>query len=240
MRWSRVPHGRADGGHRDLGALLNSLRAGVLGANDGIVSTAALVVGVAGATPHRNALLVAGVAGTLAGALSMAAGEYVSVSTQRDTERAAIRREQRELDEDPEGELAELTQLYRERGLSEALSRRVARELTDRDALRAHTEMELGLGRYRVTPWPAALSSLLSFVLGALVPLTAMLLSPDSWRLAVTVCAVLGATAALGAVSAGLGGAAPLRAAVRCVIGGTFAMLVTYVVGSVLGVAMGL
>jgi vacuolar iron transporter family protein len=218
-----------------LGSLLNGLRAAVLGANDGIVSTAGLVVGVAGATPHRETLLVAGVAGTLAGALSMAAGEYVSVSTQRDTERAAIARERRELSDDPEGELEELAGMYRERGLSEELSRRVARELTDHDALSAHVEVELGLNRYRANPWQAAFASMFSFLLGAMIPLLAMLLSPDAWRLAVTVVAVLVATGLLGAISARMGGALPLRAALRCVLGGSFAMLVTYTVGSLIG-----
>ncbi|MFE1166928.1 VIT family protein [Nocardiopsis sp. NPDC058789] len=224
---------------RRLGSLLNGLRAAVLGANDGIVSTAGLVVGVAGATPHREALLVAGVAGTLAGALSMAAGEYVSVSTQRDTERAAIARERRELTEDPDGELEELAGMYRERGLSERLSREVARELTDHDALSAHVEVELGLNRYRANPWQAAFASMFSFLLGAMIPLSAMLLSPDAWRLAVTVVAVLVATGLLGAVSARMGGALPMRAAVRCVLGGSFAMLVTYTVGTLIGVAAG-
>ncbi|QVJ00745.1 VIT family protein [Nocardiopsis eucommiae] len=224
---------------RRLGSLLNGLRAAVLGANDGIVSTAGLVVGVAGATPHREALLVAGVAGTLAGALSMAAGEYVSVSTQRDTERAAIARERRELTEDPDGELEELAGMYRERGLSEKLSREVARELTDHDALSAHVEVELGLNRYRANPWQAAFASMFSFLLGAMIPLSAMLLSPDAWRLAVTVVAVLVATGLLGAVSARMGGALPMRAAVRCVLGGSFAMLVTYTVGTLIGVAAG-
>ncbi|WP_026119322.1 VIT1/CCC1 transporter family protein [Nocardiopsis ganjiahuensis] len=222
---------------RRLGSLLNVLRAAVLGANDGIVSTAGLVVGVAGATPHREALLVAGVAGTLAGALSMAAGEYVSVSTQRDTERAAIAHERRQLAEDPEGEIEELAGMYRARGLSEELSRRVARELTDHDALRAHVEVELGLNRYRADPWQAAFVSLVSFVLGALIPLSAMLLSADAWRLPVTVAAVLAATGLLGSVSARMGGALPARAALRCVLGGSFAMLVTYLVGSLIGMA---
>ncbi len=220
-----------------LGSLLNGLRAAVLGANDGIVSTAGLVVGVAGATPERDTLLVAGVAGTLAGALSMAAGEYVSVSTQRDTERAAIARERRELSDDPAGELEELAGMYRERGLSEKLSREVARELTEHDALSAHVEVELGLNRYRANPWQAAFASMFSFLLGAMIPLSAMLLSPDSWRLAVTVVAVLVATGLLGAVSARMGGALPVRAAVRCVLGGSFAMLVTYTVGTLIGVA---
>ncbi|QRN79255.1 MAG: VIT family protein [Nocardiopsis sp. BM-2018] len=230
----------SDRSQKRLGSLLNGLRAAVLGANDGIISTAGLVVGVAGATPHRETLLVAGVAGTVAGALSMAAGEYVSVSTQRDTERAAIARERRHLAEDPAGELAELAGMYQERGISEELSHKVAKELTDHDALRAHVEVELGLNRYRVNPWQAAFASLFSFLLGAAIPLSAMLLSPDAWRLPVTVVAVLAATALLGATSARMGGALPMRAALRCVVGGSFAMLVTYLIGSLVGSATGL
>ncbi|GAA1460696.1 VIT family protein [Nocardiopsis exhalans] len=223
-----------------LGSLLNRLRAAVLGANDGIISTAGLVVGVTGATPHRETLLIAGVAGTVAGALSMAAGEYVSVSTQRDAEKAAIAKEQRQLAEDPEGELEELAGMYRTRGISEELSHRVARELTDHDALRAHVEVELGLNRYRVNPWQAAFASMFSFLLGASIPLSAMLLSSDAWRLPVTVVAVLAATGLLGAVSARMGGALPARSALRCVLGGSFAMLVTYLIGSLIGSAAGL
>ena len=232
--------GGAHGSQPRLGSLLNGLHATGLGANDGIVSTAGLVVGVAGATPHREALLVAGIAGTLAGALSMAAGEYVSVSTQRDTERAAIAHERRQLAEDPKGELEELAGMYRARGLSDELSHKVARELTDHDALGAHVEVELGLNRYRANPWQATFASMFSFLVGALIPLAAMLLSGDAWRLPVTVVAVLVATGLLGAVSARMGGALPIRAAVRCVIGGSFAMLVTYLVGSMIGVAAGL
>lgn len=223
-----------------MGSLLNRLRAAVLGANDGIISTAGLVVGVTGATPHRETLLIAGVAGTVAGALSMATGEYVSVSTQRDAERAAIAREQRQLAEDPRGELDELAQMYRARGISEELSHEVARELTDHDALRAHMEVELGLNHYRVDPWQAASASMFAFLLGASVPLSAMLLSPDAWRLPVTVVAVLVATGLLGAISARTSGAQPARGAVRCVIGGSFAMLVTYLVGTLIGSAAGL
>ncbi|MEU2946116.1 VIT1/CCC1 transporter family protein [Nocardiopsis alba] len=230
----------SDRSRQRLGSLLNGLRAAVLGANDGIISTAGLVVGVAGATPHREALLVAGVAGTLAGALSMAAGEYVSVSTQRDTERAAIARERRELSDDPEGELEELAEMYRSRGLSDRLSREVARELTEHDALRAHVEVELGLDGYRANPWQAAFASMFSFLLGALIPLAAILLGPEAWRLPVTVVAVLVATGLLGAVSARTGGAPAPRAAIRCVIGGSFAMAVTYLTGTLLGAAAGM
>ncbi|MBB6121938.1 VIT1/CCC1 transporter family protein [Nocardiopsis algeriensis] len=225
----------AHSAQKRLGSLTNSLRAGVLGANDGIISTAGLVVGVVGATPDRGALMVAGIAGALAGALSMAAGEYISVSTQRDTERAALAREHLELTQDPAGELEELARMYRDRGLSPELAHRVAVELTEHDALAAHAEVELGLTPYRVNPWQAAGVSMAAFTLGSLVPLAAMLLGPDSWRLAATVGSVLIATGALGAVSARMGGAPPLRAAARCVLSGVFAMAVTYAVGTLLG-----
>ncbi|WP_017536780.1 VIT1/CCC1 transporter family protein [Nocardiopsis halophila] len=226
--------------HESLGSRLNWLRAGVLGANDGIVSTAGLVVGVAGATASATAVLVAGVAGMFSGALSMALGEYVSVSTQRDTERAALARERRELEEDPGAELEELAGLYRDRGLDADLARRVAEQLTARDALRAHAEVELRLDSDELTdPWQAALASFLSFLVGALVPLLLITLSPADWRVGTTVAAVTAAVALLGAVSARLGGAAPLRAALRCVVGGLLAMAVTFAIGTAVGGAAG-
>ena len=151
-----------------VGNRLNSLRAAVLGANDGIVSVAGLVMGVAGATTDRQTILVAGVAGLVAGALSMAVGEYVSVSTQRDTERALIRKETRELAEEPEEELAELADLYRRKGLPDELARQVASELTEKDALRAHLDIELGIDPDELTsPWRAAWASILAFTIGA-------------------------------------------------------------------------
>ncbi len=156
---------------------LNWLRAGVLGANDGIVSVASLVVGVAGATSDTGALLTAGVAGLVGGAISMALGEYVSVSSQRDSERALIEKERRELAEMPEEEFEELTQLYRDRGLSEATARQVAKELTEHDALAAHLEVELHIDQEDlVSPWQAAFSSAVAFTAGALLPLLAILL----------------------------------------------------------------
>ncbi|MEU1418762.1 VIT family protein [Kitasatospora sp. NPDC086009] len=213
----------------ELSSRLNWLRAAVLGANDGVVSTAGIVTGVAGASGSRTALVVAGVAGLLAGAMSMAAGEYVSVSTQRDTEQAALAKERRELAEDPEGELDELTDFFRGAGLDDGLARRVAVELTERDALAAHAHTELGIDPEALTnPWQAAFASAAAFTLGALVPLLAVLLPPESWRLGVTVAAVLLALTASGWVSARLGGAGPLRAVLRNVAGGSLAMVVTY------------
>ncbi len=224
------PHG---GG---LGQRLNWLRAGVLGANDGIVSVAALVVGVAGATTDTAALFLAGIAGLVGGAISMALGEYVSVSSQRDSERALIAKERRELRDMPEAELEELTQLYRQRGLSDATARQVARELTEHDALAAHLEVELHIDQDDlVNPWHAALSSAVAFTLGALLPLLAILLPPADWRVPVTFVAVLIALAVTGTVSATLGGAPRLRAAARLVIGGALALAATWLIGTVLG-----
>ncbi|MFE4975933.1 VIT family protein [Kitasatospora sp. NPDC056651] len=213
----------------ELSSRLNWLRAAVLGANDGVVSTAGIVTGVAGAAGSRTALLAAGVAGLLAGAMSMAAGEYVSVSTQRDTERAALARERRELAEDPEGELDELTDYYRGSGLEDGLAREVAAALTERDALGAHAQTELGIDPDVLTnPWEAAGASAVAFTLGALVPLLAVLLPPESWRLLVTVVAVVAALTLSGWASARLGGAGAGRAVMRNVVGGLLAMAVTY------------
>jgi VIT1/CCC1 family predicted Fe2+/Mn2+ transporter len=230
------PPGTAHGGA--LAERLNWLRAAVLGANDGIVSTAGLVVGVAGATDDRSSLLTAGLAGLLAGSLSMAAGEYVSVSTQRDSEKAALAVEKRELREQPEAELAELTGLLEERGLSRDVAREAAVQLTERDALRAHARVELGIDPDVLTnPWHAAWASFLAFTAGALLPLLAIVLPPADWRLPVTVGSVLLALVCTGWSSARLGEAAPRRAVVRNVGGGALAMGVTYAVGSLLGAA---
>ncbi|MFI1620294.1 VIT family protein [Streptomyces lydicus] len=227
-------HGEAHGG--GLGSRLNWLRAAVLGANDGIVSTAGLVVGVAGATDSRGALLTAGLAGLLAGSLSMAAGEYVSVSTQRDSEKAALAQEKRELATEPQAELVELTQLLRGKGLEEQLAREVAEQLTAHDALRAHAEVELGIDPDELTnPWHAAGASFLAFTVGALLPLLAIVLPPAGQRLWITVLAVLVALALCGWSSARLGAAPVGRAVLRNVGGGVVAMAVTYAAGSLLG-----
>ncbi|MFD5266145.1 VIT family protein [Streptomyces sp. NPDC058335] len=229
-------HDEAHGG--SLGSRLNWLRAAVLGANDGIVSTAGLVVGVAGATGDRSTLLTAGLAGLLAGSMSMAAGEYVSVSTQRDSEMAALALERRELREQPEAELEELTELLEERGLTRAVARDAAVQLTERDALRAHARVELGIDPDDLTnPWHAAWASFLAFTAGALLPLLAIVLPPSDRRLPVTVVSVLLALACTGWSSARLGAAAPARAVVRNMGGGAVAMTVTYVTGVLLGAA---
>ncbi|MGI5399874.1 VIT1/CCC1 transporter family protein [Streptomyces sp. CA-135486] len=221
-----------------LGTRLNWLRAAVLGANDGIVSTAGLVVGVAGATDSRATLLTAGLAGLLAGSLSMAAGEYVSVSTQRDSEKAALALERRELREQPEEELEELTGLLVARGLSQEVAREAAEQLTERDALRAHARVELGIDPDELAnPWHAAGASFLAFTVGALLPLLAIVLPPSSLRLLVTVLSVLAALALTGWWSARLGAAALRPAVLRNVGGGALAMAVTYGAGSLLGAA---
>ncbi|WP_399089676.1 VIT family protein [Streptomyces sp. BBFR2] len=227
-------HGEAHGG--GLGGRLNWLRAAVLGANDGVVSTAGLVVGVAGATTSRATLLTAGLAGLLAGSMSMAAGEYVSVSTQRDAEKAALVQERRELATEPKAELVELTGLLKAKGLSAKLAREVAEQLTAHDALRAHAEVELGIDPDELTnPWHAAGASFLAFTVGALLPLLAIVLPPHALRLPVTVVAVLAALALCGWTSARLGGAPAARAILRNAGGGALAMAVTYVAGSALG-----
>ena len=219
-----------------LGSRLNWLRAAVLGANDGIVSTAGIVVGVAGATSDRNALLTAGLAGLLAGSMSMAAGEYVSVSTQRDSELAALALEKRELKEQPEAELEELTELLERRGLSRDVAREAAVQLTERDALRAHARVELGIDPDELTsPWNAAVASFLAFTAGAMLPLLAIILPPADWRLPVTVGSVLASLVLTGWSSARLGAAAVRPAVLRNVVGGALAMGVTYAAGSLLG-----
>lgn len=223
--------------HREgISSRLNWLRAAVLGANDGIVSTAGIVVGVAGATTDRTALLVAGVAGVAAGAMSMAAGEYVSVSTQRDSELALLAKERRELLEEPDAELAELAGLYVDKGLSEELAWQVARELTEHDALAAHAEVELGIDPDELTsPLAASLASMVSFAVGALLPLLVILLAADQLRIAATVGAVAAALALTGWASARLGYGPTGGAVVRNVLGGLFAMAVTYGIGSLIG-----
>jgi VIT1/CCC1 family predicted Fe2+/Mn2+ transporter len=223
-----------------VGSRLNWLRAGVLGANDGIVSTAGLVMGVAGATDSSTTIAIAGVAGLTAGALSMAAGEYVSVSTQRDSEEGLLAKERRELAEDPEDELAELAGIYVDKGLSEELALQVARELTDHDALGAHAEAELGIDPDDLTsPWQAAGASMLAFTVGALLPLLTITLTPPGVRIWVTVVAVVVALAGTGWTSARLGYGRTGPAVLRNVAGGAFAMAVTYLIGTLLGTGVG-
>ncbi|MFC6356216.1 VIT1/CCC1 transporter family protein [Luethyella okanaganae] len=232
---SQQPH--ADEPHRGgVAQRLNWLRAGVLGANDGIVSVAAIVVGVAGVTTATAPILTAGVAGLLGGAISMALGEYVSVSSQSDSEKALIAKERWELAEMPEQELAELAGLYEAKGLAPATARQVAVELTEHDALAAHLSAELHIDeRDVVSPWHAAFASAVAFTIGAILPLLAILLPPEAWRVPVTFVAVLAALAITGAVGAHLGGSSRLRAMLRVVIGGALALAVTFTIGMLLG-----
>ena len=215
------------------------LRASVLGANDGVVSVASLVVGVAASGAPQGSILVAGVAGLVAGAMSMAAGEYVSVQSQADTERADLGRERRELAEDPEGELAELAAIYRERGLDDDLARRVAEQLTARDALGAHARDELGItDALRARPVQAALASAAAFAVGAVLPVAAALVAPAS-AVSVAVAAVtLAALAVLGGVAGYVGGASVVRGAVRVTFWGALAMAITAGVGALFGTAV--
>ncbi len=216
---------------------LNWLRAAVLGANDGIVSVASIVVGVAGASNSSGFILTAGVAGLMAGALSMAAGEYVSVSTQRDTEKALLEKERIELATFPEEELAELEAIYARKGLSHHTARIVAEELTKHDAFAAHVDAELGINPNDLTdPWHAAIASAISFFSGGIIPLIAIILPGANLRIPVTFFAVLVALVITGALSAHVGGAGKVRATVRVVCGGILAMIITFGIGKIFGV----
>ena len=221
---------------KSLGDQLNWLRAGVLGANDGLVSTAGIVVGVAGATSTVSTIFTAGLAGLVAGSLSMAGGEYVSVSTQRDTEQAAVALEKWELENLPEQELDELTQIYEARGISPELARQVAEEVTARDALRAHSELELNIDPDALTsPWHAAGASFLAFAVGGVIPAAAILVPIDTWNVVICVVAVLIGLVITGYVSARLGKAEAKPAVLRNVVVGSLTMAITWIVGRITG-----
>ncbi|MPV36302.1 VIT1/CCC1 transporter family protein [Georgenia subflava] len=221
---------------RGLEQRLNALRAGVLGANDGIVSTAAVVVGVAGATTATGPIAMAGLAAAIGGAVSMALGEYVSVSSQRDSEQNLIAVARRSLAEDPERELQALARLYEARGISAATARQVAEELSSHDALDAQVRARHNIDTDDVaSPWHAAVVSFLAFALGAVLPLLAILLPSPEVRVPVAFVVTLAGLALTGTVAAAIGGGSRLRAAVRVVAGGALALLATYVVGVLLG-----
>jgi len=212
------------------------LRAAVLGANDGIVSTASLIIGVAAASGDKGAILVAGVAGLVAGAMSMAAGEYVSVSSQSDTEAASLAKETWELANQPDAEHAELTAIYVERGLDETLAAQVASQLMASDALGAHARDELGLSEVSTArPVQAALTSAVTFAVGAALPLLAVLVAPGPWLIWAVALASLVFLGALGAVGAAAGGASPWKPTVRVVFWGALAMLITAAIGALFG-----
>jgi VIT1/CCC1 family predicted Fe2+/Mn2+ transporter len=219
---------------------LGWLRAAVLGANDGVLSVASLVTGVAAAEMGRQDVLIAGVAGWLAGALSMAAGEYVSVSSQADSEHADLKREEEELEEMPEAELDELAGIYVKRGLQPDLAREVARQLTDKDALEAHARDELGISEAtQARPLQAAAASAISFTVGSVLPLLVALLAPLPWLAPTVIVTALLFLAALGFIGARTGGADPWRATLRVVIWSAAAMLATTAVGRLLGTVAG-
>ena len=223
-----------------VGTRLNWLRAAVLGANDGIVSTAGVVMGVAGATDDSGAIVIAGIAALTAGALSMGAGEYVSVSTQRDSEKSLLTLEAVELERMPETEERELAKMYEGKGLSSETAAQVARELTEHDALRAHADIEFGIDPDNLTnPWHAAWASMLAFTVGALLPLLIVAFVPDGYRVPVTVVSVVAALALTGFVSARIGYSPRLPAVLRNVSGGLLAMGVTYLIGMFAGVQLG-
>lgn len=212
------------------------LRAAVLGANDGIVSTASLIVGVAAASPDHSSVLIAGVAGLVAGAMSMAAGEYVSVSSQSDTERADLETERKALEEVPEIELEELAQIYAERGVEIGLARQVATQLTAHDSLATHARDELGISEtVKSRPIQAAWTSAATFSVGAFLPLAATAISPVSNTILVVSVASLISLALLGAISARAGGADPIKAAVRVTLWGALAMTATAAIGALFG-----
>ena len=212
------------------------LRAAVLGANDGILSTASLIVGVAAAAATQNEVLIAGVAGLVAGAMSMAAGEYVSVSSQSDSEQADLARERRELNENPEFELEELTEIYVKRGVDRNLARQVAQQLMAKDALSAHAHDELGISEITTArPVQAALTSAVSFSVGAAMPLLMVVVSPSGGLVPIVSAASLGFLAFLGAIGARVGGANVLRGTVRVIFWGALAMALTSGIGKLLG-----
>ena len=217
---------------------LNWLRASVLGADDGIVSVAGIVVGVAGATNSTTIILAAGLAGLVAGAISMAAGEYVSVSSSRDTERALLEKERYELKHYPEAELAELIAIYERKGLSKKTATIVAEELTRKDVFAAHVDAELNIDPENLTsPSHAAFASAISFLAGAVIPLAAIIIPPEPIRIPVAFASVIFALAITGVISAQISGTNIIRATGRVVAGGVLAMAVTYGIGRLFGVA---
>ncbi len=238
---SDQPESRETVGFGGLGAKLNWLRAAVLGANDGVVSGSGITIGVAAADPtNLHAIMVAGVAGLLAGASAMAMGEYVSVSSQRDTEEALIARERHDLEHTPVEEFDELVDVYRGQGLSEATARTVVLELTAHNTLAAHLRAEYGVHQEELTtPWHAAIASAVSFTAGFLLPLTCMLLCPAELRIPVTVIVGLAGLLLTGWASAVISGSPKARPILRNVIGGSIAMLLTWGISQLFHVSTG-
>lgn len=224
---------------RHLVSRIGWLRAAVLGANDGIISTASLILGVAGASASKGSILLAGIAGLVAGAMSMAAGEYVSVSSQSDTENADLAREREELATEPEAEREELTKIYVDRGVEAALAREVADQLTAKDALGAHARDELGISEIMTArPVQAALTSAATFSVGAAAPLALVLISPGDWLVPVVAGGSLFALAVLGWLGAKTGGAEVLKPVLRVTFWGALAMAITFGIGVLVGTAV--
>jgi VIT1/CCC1 family predicted Fe2+/Mn2+ transporter len=222
-----------------LARRLNWLRAGVLGANDGIVSTAGIVMGVAGAPVESGPILIAGVAALVAGSISMAGGEYASVSAQRDSEIAALAKERKELDENPDEDILELAEYYRNRGISDSLSNQIAKELSAKDPIRAHAA-ELGISSdEHVSPGAAAIASFIAFALGSTLPIVAIAGPWIDYREVATVASVVVALALTGYFGAKIGKAKPLRAVIRNVVVSLLTMGIAFAIGTVLGVAVG-
>ena len=225
---------RHDEGH--FSHRIGLLRAMVLGANDGLISTACLILGVAAADAERGTIITAGIAALVAGAASMAIGEYVSVSSQRDSEQADIAKEMWELEHTPEHELDELTAIYKGKGLTQELARAVAIQLTKEDALKVHMAEELGISQLTLArPLQASVSSALSFSVGAAIPLIAVSVASASQRITTTVLVALLTLVALGLASSKAGGAQPLKPTLRVLVGGAIAMAFTMAVGSLVG-----
>lgn len=234
MRCNVVAMERHDEGH--FSHRIGLLRAMVLGANDGIISTACLILGVAAADAERGTIITAGIAALVAGAASMAIGEYVSVSSQRDSEQADIAKEMWELEHTPEHELDELTAIYKGKGLTQELARAVAIQLTKEDALKVHMAEELGISQLTLArPVQASVSSALSFSVGAAIPLIAVSVASASQRITTTVLVALLTLVALGLASSKAGGAQPLKPTLRVLVGGAIAMAFTMAVGSLVG-----
>ena len=237
MTNSRDPIIHTEFHNTTAGTKLNWLRAAVLGANDGIVSVSAVIVGVAGASNSPSFILTAGVAALVAGALSMAVGEYVSVSTQRDTERALLEKERWELENAPESELQELVVIYEKKGLSKETAILVAEELTKHDAFAAHVDAELGIDPNNLAdPWHAAYASGLAFFAGAIIPILVIVIVPASWRIISTFISVVIALIITGGLSAHAGGASKRTAIIRVVLGGVIAMVITFGIGKLFGI----
>ena len=221
-------------------SLLNKMRASVLGANDGIVSTASVVMGVAGATSNHQTIVTAGLAALVAGALSMAVGEYVSVSSQSDAEKTYIAKEKQKLSDSPELELESLAAAYQEQGMTKKTALQVAKEVTKKEPLKAHLRMHFGIDPDDISsPMQAAVASLLAFTVGGLVPFVAMVFSPEAWRVWATIISVAVALTATGYFSALAGEAARGRAIARILVGGLLAMIITYFVGVLFGTTIG-